>query len=220
MYLSDNQKCPKMPKRAWISKLGKNEVKIGQNFISWELLAIESRLTLQNDHKTWFTIGVSRYMYPQTTGSSTKMPNWALFGIFGALPVVWEVHISENNYSKSSLMIILRGEPTLYGQRFSRYQFVTNFDLILAQFWDLSLFGIFGALPVVWEVHISENTYSKWSFVIILRGQPTFYRQRFSSYEFLTNFDPILAQFWDSGPFWHFWDTSGCLRSTYIWKHL
>ena len=24
MYLSDNRKCPKMPKRAWISKLGQN----------------------------------------------------------------------------------------------------------------------------------------------------------------------------------------------------
>ena len=72
-------------------------------------------------------------------------------------------------------MISLKGQPTFYGQRFSRYEFLTNFEPILAQFGDLGPFWHFWALPVVWKVHISENNYSKSSLVIILRGQPTLY---------------------------------------------
>ena len=63
MYLSNNRKCQKMPKRAQMPKLGQNRVKIGQKLISRESLAIESWLTPQNDHKTWFNIVVFRYMY-------------------------------------------------------------------------------------------------------------------------------------------------------------
>ena len=40
MYLSDNRKCPKNAKKAQISKLGQNEVKIGHKLISREPLAI------------------------------------------------------------------------------------------------------------------------------------------------------------------------------------
>ena len=63
MYFSDNRTCPKNAKKAQISKLGQNEVKIGHKLISQEPLATESRLTPQNYHKTSFTIGVFRYMY-------------------------------------------------------------------------------------------------------------------------------------------------------------
>ena len=67
--------------------------------------------------------------------------------------------------------------------------FFTNFDPILAQFWDSGPFWHFGALPVVWEIHVSENNYIKsvlWSFWGV---NPTLYYHILQDNEF----DPILG---------------------------
>ena len=53
---------------------------------------------------------------------------------FRELPVVRGVYISQHNLSKSSLAVILRGQPTFYGQRCSRYGFWAILRL-LVQFW-------------------------------------------------------------------------------------
>ena len=52
MYLSDNRKCPKNAKKGPNIKIGPKWGQIGQKFIYREPLAIESRMTPQNDHKT------------------------------------------------------------------------------------------------------------------------------------------------------------------------
>ena len=102
-------------------------VKIDGTFISTELLVVETRLIPQNDHKIRFTIGIFIYMYCQTKGSDPKIPKWTKYPklktlispgpltldcwviillVLGTFPVVSEEHISENVYSKSSLVII------------------------------------------------------------------------------------------------------------------
>ena len=57
-------------------------------------------------------------------------------GISEALLVFWEVNISENTHSKSSLAMILRSQPTFYDQQFVRFGFWAILGLfvpILAQ---------------------------------------------------------------------------------------
>ena len=54
---------------------------------------------------------------------------------------------------------------------------------------------IFKALPFVWGVEISKNTYNKSSLAIILTGPPTLYDQRFMRYGFWAILGGFSIQF-------------------------
>ena len=74
-------------------------------------------------------------------------------------------------------MVILRSQPTLYNQRFTRYGKSYNFVIIKPQ---KTKKCIFRALP---RVYISQSTHNKSNLSFILKGQ-TFYDQSFARHEF------------------------------------
>ena len=105
-------------------------------------------------------------------------------------------------------MIILRGQPNFYGQRFSRYEILTNLTPFWLNFGIWALFDIFGTLRLS-ERYIYPKTTIVNESCDHCEGSTDFYGQRFSRYEVLTNltafwlnFGPVvinilyLVQFW------------------------
>ena len=128
---------------------------------------------LLKSHKVW-----KKKTTKKTTRKQSKND------IFWLLPVISGVCKSENTQSKSILAVILRGQPTLYNWRFTRYGKSSYFVLIRPPppSPQKNKNKKKRALLVVWEVYISQNTHDKSSFVVILRAQPTFYQQQFARY--------------------------------------
>ena len=127
---------------------------------------------LLKSHKVW----KKKINKKTTTRKQNKID------IFWLLPVISGVCKSENTQSKSILAVILRGQPTLYNWRFTRYGKSSYFVIRRPPRLPPPKKCIFRALLVVWEVYISQNTHDKSSFVVILRAQPTFYQQQFARY--------------------------------------
>ena len=74
----------------------------------------------------WGPLEVTYYesVLADVSRNVTFYPNlniWPIFSIFGVLPVIGGVYISKNTPSKSIIAVILRGQPSFYEQRFSRY---------------------------------------------------------------------------------------------------
>ena len=72
----------------------------------------------------WFTRYRKSYNFIIIRHQKTK------YCIFRALPIVWGVCISENTHIKSSLAVILRGQPALYDQWFARCGFWTIWGVL------------------------------------------------------------------------------------------
>ena len=120
-------------------------------------------------------------------------PFWSLLTLFGHFQALTVIRQVWNEYKTVTWHIWLKwGVYQVSTTKFREIYILVPFDL----FWSLlTLFGHFWALPVTWEVWNIWKANRNMTFLIEIRGLPSFYDQRFVRYIFLLHWTPY-------GPIW------------------
>ena len=149
MYLSDNRKCPKNSKKGLV----------------WGYMYLKTRIVNEvlwsfwGDQPTFYRQRFSSYEFDQFSPHFGPILRFRPFLAFLGHFRLSEKYIYVKTPIVNAVLWPFWGVNRLSIASGSQ---VMNFWPILTLFWPnfeiQALFGIFGALPVVWEVHISEKT--------------------------------------------------------------